>query len=131
MVVLVKNDLNIFRTIFSPLITFIMQPFLILVEYIGKKKIREEVEAGQHEEHEQEGIKEAHTLSGQEDIRVVSCGEKNGQIAVSVTNRTEVLDTLESRTVEVVASKYEDEDVGEDGDQDSARAIQVLEETHH
>ena len=130
-VVLVEDDPDVTGAIKSPLVACFIQPLLIIVEDISQEEIGEEVEAGEHEEHEEEGVEEVHALGGQEHIRIVRRREQNRQVAVRVADRAKVLNAFERRAVEVVAGEDEDEDVGEDGDKDSAGLVQVLEEAHH
>ena len=106
-----------------------MQALHILVEHIGCEQIGQEVKAHEHEEHEQQRIEEVNVHGGEEHIWEVGSCEKNCHVLVCITDCAKVLEALKRRSVEVVDGEDEEQNVSEDGQQDSKRVPQVAKET--
>ena len=130
MVMLVEDSLNVARTLVAAFVASIVESLLVLVEDISSQQVCQEVEACEHKEHEKERIPEVDALGWQENIRVVSCREQDGQIAVSVTDGAKVGDAFERGSVEVVHGEDKHQNVRKDGDKDRDRVFKVREKAH-
>ena len=118
-VVLVVNDFNVMKALLPALLSAIFQALLVLVEDVGSEEVGEEVEADEHEKHEEEGVEVVHSHSRQENVREVGSREKDGDLAVGILDRGEAKYTFEAWSVEVEYDEHKEEDVCENGDKNS------------
>ena len=127
-IVLVEDDPDVLYAIVPAPLPAHLQALHILVEHVGCEQIGQEVKAHEHKEHEQQSMEEVNVHGGEEHIWEVGSCEQNCHVPVCIADCTKVLEALKRRSVEVVDGEYEEQDVSEDGQQDSKRVPQVTEE---
>ena len=128
-IVLIKDDPDVLYAVLPASLPALLQALHILVEHIGCEQIGQEVKAHEHEEHEKQRIEEVNVHGWEEHIWEVGSCEENCHVLVRITDCAKVLEALKRRSVEVVDGEDEEQNVSEDGQQDSKRVPQVAKET--
>lgn len=86
-VMAVEEQADVVHALLNSLLPFALQALLVLVEDVGEEQIGQEVEADQHEEHEEEGVEVVDVHGGKEDVGEVRRREQNRHVPVRIPDR--------------------------------------------